>query len=1019
MRRARAFGLALVLGVCRFAFDQTSADLDRVAAEKLFAEAEEMRFQYREDMSHKAIEAYEGAAQKWLSVSDKERAARAMQRIGAVRVELGDLKGALKSYREAERLAQEASSDAARSEILADVGIVSAWLGDDSQARDACNSALSLARYNNHTMGEARALNCLGEFSYVTGDLTSSIEYSLQAREQWVSLADRRGKAESALALGYAYSDSRDLDSARQYFREALQEWETLGDKRGRALTLVALGRLSRRIGENQNALNFYRDAMNLLAPGGDIVWQASIAQGIGSVYFQMNDYPMALLYQRQAIDLYRTAGLVTAEADLLQSVGEVLLASGDPESALANFKDALKLCLALGSSRCESWSLRSIGSAHQARGALDLALDHYQQALSKIPAGEDPRTEALTLGDIGDIHERKGDPDKAAESYTRAMTLSREAKDRFGEANWLYRLARLERNRDNLTDARMYLTDALEKVESLRAGVESKDLRSSYLASVYPYYQLYIDVLMSLDRDRPEEQLAAAAFQASEQARARAFLEMLTEAHVDIRKGVDADLLERERVLRESLDEKADQQVQLLSSGASAEQAQKIAEHIRQLTAEYDQVQAEIRSKSPRYAALTKPEPLNLQQVQSEVLDDDTVLLEYSLGERNSYLWAVSKSGYASHVLPAAAEIEKHAREVHHLLTSRLPSAGESMRDYRLRVRDADSRYWEEAGRLSEIVLGPVSEEIRGKRIAIVSDGVLQYVPFSALPVPGSSGGTDPIPLVAEHEIAWLPSASLLAVSRKETAGLEPAPKTVAVFADPVFESDDPRLTNPKKEPRPADPASDVTRALRDFGFGEGQAFRVPRLAGTLREADAILRLVPESERMEAVGFDASRSRAMSPDLRDYRILHFASHGLMDSDDPGLSGILLSMLDEKGQPQNGFLRIHDIYDLDLRAELVVLSACSTALGKELRGEGLVGLARAFMHSGAKRILASLWKVDDEATAELMTRFYQGMLAQGLSPAAALREAQVSMSRDKRWSAPFFWSAFSVQGDWR
>ncbi len=209
------------------------------------------------------------------------------------------------------------------------------------------------------------------------------------------------------------------------------------------------------------------------------------------------------------------------------------------------------------------------------------------------------------------------------------------------------------------------------------------------------------------------------------------------------------------------------------------------------------------------------------------------------------------------------------------------------------------------------------------------------------------------------------------------------------------------------------------MTRALRDFGFGEGQAFRVPRLAGTLREADAILRLVPENERMEAVGFDASRSRAMSPALRDYRILHFASHGLMDSDDPGLSGILLSMLDEKGQPQNGFLRIHDIYDLDLRAELVVLSACSTALGKELRGEGLVGLARAFMHSGAKRILASLWKVDDEATAELMTRFYQEMLTQGLSPAAALREAQVSMSRDKRWSAPFFWSAFSVQGDWR
>ncbi len=655
-------------------------------------------------------------------------------------------------------MAKEASSDTARGEILGDMGIVLAFLGQDSQAREACNEALTLAGNANHSAGEAKALSCLGEVSYMSGDLGASIEFTLRARSLWVGLSDGRGKAESALSLGYAYSDFSDLDRARACFLKALDEWEALHDKRGKALTFVALGRLFRRLGENQNALNYYRDAFDLLSPMGDIVWQASIVQGIGSVYFQMNDYPMALSYQRQAIELYRAAGLQIAEADTLLSLGQILLASGDAEGALANYKDSLRLCEGLKSARCESWALGYIGTAHRSRGELDLALDHYQQALSKIPAGEDPRTEALTLGDIGDIHERKGNLEKAVESYTRAMTLAREAKDRFGEANWLYRLARLERNRENLAEAREYLTDALDKVESLRTGVESKDLRSSYLASVYPYYQLYIDVLMSLDRGHPEEQLAAAAFQASEQARARAFLEMLTEAHVDIRKGMDADLLERERVLKESIDEKADQQVQLLSSGASgasgasAEQAKKIAEEIRQLTAEYDQVQAEIRSKSPRYAALTKPEPLNLQQVQSEVLDDDTVLLEYSLGERNSYLWAVSKSGYASHVLPAEGEIEKHAREVHHLLTARLPSPGESVRDYRLRVRDADSRYWDEAARLSEIVLGPVAEEIRGKRIAIVSDGALQYVPFAALPVPGISVGTDPVPLVSEH---------------------------------------------------------------------------------------------------------------------------------------------------------------------------------------------------------------------------------------------------------------------------
>jgi CHAT domain-containing protein len=192
-----------------------------------------------------------------------------------------------------------------------------------------------------------------------------------------------------------------------------------------------------------------------------------------------------------------------------------------------------------------------------------------------------------------------------------------------------------------------------------------------------------------------------------------------------------------------------------------------------------------------------------------------------------------------------------------------------------------------------------------------------------------------------------------------------------------------------------------------------------VPRLPGTLREAEYILSLVPDGSSMKAIGFAASRTLAMSAELSQYRIVHFATHGLMNSDHAELSGILLSMLDEHGRAQNGFLRLRDIYNLDLRADLVVLSACNTALGKEIKGEGVVGLARGFMYSGAKRVLASLWKVDDEATGELMKRVYQGMLAGSLSPAAALREAQVSMWREKQWSAPFYWSAFTLQGDWR
>jgi CHAT domain-containing protein len=169
----------------------------------------------------------------------------------------------------------------------------------------------------------------------------------------------------------------------------------------------------------------------------------------------------------------------------------------------------------------------------------------------------------------------------------------------------------------------------------------------------------------------------------------------------------------------------------------------------------------------------------------------------------------------------------------------------------------------------------------------------------------------------------------------------------------------------------------------------------------------------------LKAVDFDANRATATNTDLSQYRIVHFATHGLLNSQHPELSGVVLSLLDEQAQPQDGFLRAHEIYNLNLPAELVVLSGCKTGLGKEIKGEGLVGLTRGFMYAGAARVVVSLWDVNDVATAELMKRFYQKMLAEGQRPAAALRAAQVAMWKEKRWQAPYYWAAFVLQGEWR
>src|SRR5882724_7283663 len=359
----------------------------------------------------------------------------------------------------------------------------------------------------------------------------------------------------------------------------------------------------------------------------------------------------------------------------------------------------------------------------------------------------------------------------------------------------------------------------------------------------------------------------------------------------------------------------------------------------------------------------------------------------------------------------------------------------GETFEQKQARIAEADGSLLDEGASLGKIVLGPIADKLGTRRLLIVPDGALQYIPFQALPVPattnsvtGGSGDSaeERVLLLMNHEIVYEPSASTLALVIRENAGRKPVPDTVAVFANPVFDMDDPRVNPTSSQPTPAaelfkstDEQSQnnrVKEAFRDVGLGEGR--RIPPLPAYREEADAILAVAPWGTGLRAEGFDASRATIAGTDLGQYRIVHFATHGFVDYQHPELSGLVLSLVDIKGNPQDGFLRMHDIYNLKLPVDLVVLSACNTGLGKDVKGEGLIGLTRGFMYAGARGVVASLRKVDDDATAELMKHFYEGMFTRGLSPAAALRDAQLTMRRQPRWHAPYFWAAFVIQGQY-
>jgi CHAT domain-containing protein len=299
-----------------------------------------------------------------------------------------------------------------------------------------------------------------------------------------------------------------------------------------------------------------------------------------------------------------------------------------------------------------------------------------------------------------------------------------------------------------------------------------------------------------------------------------------------------------------------------------------------------------------------------------------------------------------------------------------------------------------------------------------IVGEGVLQYLPFAALPEPTAAGAAvaNQAPLIAKHEIISVPSASVVAVLRRETAGRKQAPKTLAVIADPVFSRDDARVVQQNSKGNAAANESapaDAIRSGNDVGLQDFVRLRFSR-----SEAEDIARLAPAGSTLKALDFDASRETVLNSDLGQYRIVHFATHSLLNNQHPELSGVVLSLIDRSGRPQNGFLRLYDIYNLRLGSDLVVLSACQTALGGEVNSEGLIGLTRGFLYAGAPRVVATLWAIDDRTTAEVMKRFYEGMLLRGERPAAALKAAQVATWKTRGWDAPYYWAAFTLQGEW-
>ncbi|HJQ67371.1 MAG TPA: tetratricopeptide repeat protein [Blastocatellia bacterium] len=1005
----------------------TQQDGVSVAAERGYSEAVRLASQATAESSRKAIQRYEEVLPVFRSTGDRQREADTLIHLGIIHNSLGEPYKALDSYNQALPAARSIANRRIEARALYHIGVAYYYLREIQKAMEYYDQALPVFRSIGDRQWEAVALRSAGQVYDFRGEKEKALEYYDQSLSASRSIGDKRAEAVILNTLGTAYFSLGEMQKALDHHNQGLSIRRTIGDRRGEAASLNNIGQVYDSLGEKQKALSHYNQSLTMIRVVGDKQGETVALTNIGVLYHSLGEPRKALDYFNQVLPMTRSTGDRRTEGATLNNIGRIYDDLGEMQKALDHHNQALTIRRTISDRRGEAASYNNIGQIHDKLGEPQKALDYFNQALPITRSIGDRRGEAGTLSNIGRIHDKLGEPQKAHDFYTESLLVSRAIRELSFEGDNLYKIARVKFKQGDPVQARSNIEGALHIVESLRVKLTSPELRASYFASVQDYYDFYIDLMMRLHDREPKQGHDVLALEASERARARTLLEMLTEARADIRQGVDAALLERERSLQNLLEAKAERQTRLLSGKHTQQQAAEAKLEIDRLLTQFQEVQSQIRAGSPRYAALTQPRPLTLKQIQQEVLDPDTLLLEYALGGERSYLWAITTDSISSFMLPKREEVQKAAQRVYDLLTARnRREQAASAAERQARAKQAEQDYNLAAAELSRMILGPVGGLLGKKRLLVVADGALNYVPFAALPAPGAKARQRL--LVADHEIISLPSASSLAVLRNEMAGRKAAPNAVAVLADPVFDADDARVQrSARAEGSSGEIAKDdsdmtLTRSVKEAGLADRGD--LPRLPFSRQEADAIQALArkagvgPEWTKV-ALGFEASRETASSPDLGRYRIIHFATHGLLNNEHPELSGIVLSLVDNQGKPQNGFFRLYDVYNMNLGAELVVLSACQTALGKQVKGEGLIGLTRGFMYAGSARVMASLWRVEDEATAEMMKRFYEGMIKENQRPAAALRRAQEWMQRQRRWSAPYYWAGFVLQGEWK
>jgi len=849
--------------------------------------------------------------------------------------------------------------------------------GNYAQGRAVAESAVALA-CKGDPAERAQTLKTIGMAAGYQGDYAASADAAEQAAALYQQTGDLRYEGIVLGNLSDVYMQLGETDAALSAASGSLHAAEASADAAGVVFSRQSIAAIHLARGELADALGDYRLTLHDLAATPYPMIEGETWNDLGILYHRMGDYAQSLQAYAAAQLVWKSMDNHGGRADTLINQAQTLLESGNTRGAVSAFDEALGIARADGLKSAETGALRGLGAAYAKRGDLRSARRYYTESLDLARTTGEVPAQSYALRAMAAIDYRLGHLTEALGRDESALQLVRQAGDRDGEAVTLEQLARIHAARNELAQARALVDRALDIIETQRGQINDPSLRTTYFASMRAYPDTQIDVLMRLHARFPSQGFAEAALAAAERARARSLQDMLAEKSVDLSRTLAPGLADEQRVAEERLNAAAVQFARLGSKTAD-DGRRGLGSAVDAASRSLDEVRGRIRAADPRYGDLVRPADLQVVDVQRNFVGDDTAILEYWLGSRESYLWVVTSHSLRVFRLPSRAVIERLSDQLQALCRGTgSTTAGAGFEGLAAAEAEHNAAIRQAAAALGLVVMPPEVRRNLPGTLVVVADAGLQGVPFGLLPA-----GSTADPLSLAHDVAYLPSISTLEWIRRRAGAVDERREAVAVVAAPDVDSAD----------HPALPYSRM-------------------------EADAIAALLPKDQVWLALGSEASRANVMAADWRRFTIAHFASHAIVDRRRPELSGIVLSPPPGAGRSQDGVLRVNDIYNLDMPVNLVVLSGCETAAGPGLESEGVFSLARAFFYAGTTRVVASLWPVDDRATAAFMGEFYRALLIEHTTAAGALRSAQRRLASDSRWASPYYWAGFVLQGDW-